>query len=69
MFFRYSSVSEVFSAFVAAAVIACPTTGSAIPLTCDVCTSMVAGCASTGSVFAYEVARAENSSGMTTTAA
>ena len=36
-------MSSVFSAFVAAAVIAWPTTGSAIPLTSDVCTSMVAG--------------------------
>ena len=59
----------MFSAFVAAAVIAWPTTGSAIPLTSDVCTSMVAGSACSASFSANEVARAEKSDGIRTTAA
>ena len=66
---RYCSVSSVFSARVAAAVTARPTTGSAIPLTSEVCTSIVARSAASASFSLNEVARAEKSAGMVTTAA
>ena len=69
MLSRYCSVSEVFSALVAAAAMDCPTTVSAIPRICEVCTEISAGLICDASVLENEVARAENSSGIVTTAA
>ena len=57
------------SALVAAAAIVCPTTVSAMPRICEVCTVISAGLISSASVLENEVARAEKSSGMVTTAA
>ena len=67
-------MSEVLTASVAAAAMACPTTGSVRPPTSEVCTSRVAGSRSAVPLPCCperenEVARAEKSSGMVTTAA
>ena len=62
-------VSSVFMASRAAPVIAWAITPSAMPLTWEVWTSIVAGAMSATSVLENEVARREKSSGMVTTAA
>ena len=69
MLSRYCSVSDVLSALVAAAAIVCPTTVSAMPRICEVCTVISAGLIWFASVLENEVARAEKLGGMVTTAA
>ena len=69
MLSRYCSVSSVFNVSRAAVVITWATTPSVMPLTCEVCTSMVAGAMSATSVLENDVACLEKSSGMVTTAA
>ena len=68
-FLTNCSVSSLLSARVAAAVIAWPTTGSETPLTGEVCTSITA-CSAVSPLWSlYDVAFAEKSFGMVTTAA